>query len=93
MCADLHDPFSFDTEELSHNRCCLEQDRDQKDGINFISINVLGSQSGRNQKFPAFYSRKGSSINFLGPGKRLFPGGSPAGYPAQKFILMLIFLL
>ena len=31
-----------------------------------------------------FYCRKGPSINFLGPEKRPFPGGSPVGYPAQK---------
>ena len=29
---------------------------------------------------PCVYSREGPSINFRGPGKRLFPGSSPAGY-------------
>ena len=38
-----------------------------------------------------FYSRKGPSINFLGPGKRRFPGGSPAGYPARKVYVYVVF--
>ena len=38
-----------------------------------------------------FYCRKGPSINFLGPGKRRFPGGSPAGYPARKVYVYVVF--
>ena len=38
-----------------------------------------------------FHSRKGPSINFLGPGKRRFPGGSPAGYPARKVYVYVVF--
>ena len=38
-----------------------------------------------------FYSRKGPSINFLDPGKRRFPEGSPAGYPARKVYVYVVF--
>ena len=38
-----------------------------------------------------FYSRKGPSINFLGPGKRRFPWVSPAGYPARKVYVYVAF--
>ena len=38
-----------------------------------------------------FYSRKGPSINLLGPGKRRFPGGSPAGCPARKVYVYVVF--
>ena len=38
-----------------------------------------------------FYSRKGPSINFLGPGKRRFPGGSFARYPARKVYVYVVF--
>ena len=30
-------------------------------------------------------------INLWGPGKRLFPGGSPAGYPVCKFYVCVFF--
>ena len=43
---------------------------------------------------PCIYSRKGPSINFLGPGKQLFSGGSPTGYiRPEKFMFMLFFFL
>ena len=38
-----------------------------------------------------FYSRKGPNINFLGPEKRPFPGGSPVGSPAQKAYVYVVF--
>ena len=38
-----------------------------------------------------FYSRNGPSINFLGPGQRRFPRGSPAGYPARKVYVYVVF--
>ena len=38
-----------------------------------------------------FYSKKRASINFLGPGKQRFPGGSPAGYPARKVYVYVVF--
>ena len=75
-------------------------DRKNKNYINLISINSLESQSGAQPKvyarkslcweFPAFYSRKGPSINFLGPEQRLFPGGSRAGYPARKVYVYVV---
>ena len=37
------------------------------------------------------YSRKRPSINFLGPEERLFPRGSPVGYPAQKVYVYVVF--
>ena len=44
---------------------------------------------------PCVYSRNGSSINFLGPGKGFFPRSSPAWNPSrpEKFIFMLFFFL
>ena len=39
---------------------------------------------------PCVYNRKGPSINFLGPEKRLFSGGSPAGYPARKVYVYVV---
>ena len=37
------------------------------------------------------YTRQRPSINFLGPEKRLFPGGSRDGYLARKVYVYVVF--
>ena len=42
-------------------------------------------------ELPWFTSRKGLRMNFMGLAKRLFPEGSPAGYPPPKVYVLVVF--
>ena len=82
-----------------HLRFWAKKDRDRtKKKSRFFSISSSKSQSGCSQKVyvwkslclrSVFKSRKGPSINFLGLGEGLFPGGSPASYLALEVYVVV----